>query len=127
MSLESMAWQLIVCMWILIIGISINSKYSNGLGYFLISLGGSIGATILLLGFALHANIHTEKTIIVKMKADTIIKTKYNVHVEIDKKNLIFSSKKEYDNITDTTTFYKKININYYGTKIDSTYETKIK
>lgn len=72
-----------------------------------------------IVGFGIHATKDYETMVVEQIKPDTVLKSKTTVYIEIDNgNNLIFKDKVDFDEINDSTTFYKIRYYNYYGYEI---------
>jgi len=80
---------------------------------FAISITGII--FIVAFGFGMFFTLSSEKIKIENVKKTTILKSKTTVYVEIEKEKVSYTEKSEYDDITDSTQFYKITYYNYYG------------
>lgn len=81
----------------------------------------AIGAVALLIvgvaGFGAHASDNYEFVMIERVKQTKVLKSDYKVYVEFGESTITYNSKKDYDEINDSTDFYKITIYNYYGTE----------
>jgi hypothetical protein len=119
MSLLTMSIISVLLVIILIIGIILKDNYKNEvLKPLMIFLSAICLMIIGMVGFGFHACETHEKVIVEKMIPDTIIKSQYKVYVEFKDTSLIYKDKRDYDEINDSTVFYKVRYFNMYDSEL---------
>ena len=71
-------------------------------------------------GFGIHAGENCEKIKIEQMSCDTVLKSNIKVYVELGDRTLTYTDKKDYDDITMETIYYRVTLYNYYGKEIST-------
>lgn len=124
MSLLTLTIIAIICVIFLIVGILTKSFYDGIKNTCLII--GVVGLIVLgLFGFGFYATKSEDTMMVEKLSVDTVIKSNTTVYVEIlNEETLEFTTKKSYDEINDSTVFYKVSYYNHYGIEIDAEIRT---
>jgi len=124
MSILTMSIIGVILLIILFFGIILNdSFYKNTKGSCLII--SIVGLLILGIGgFGIYASQSKDKMIVEKVPVDTILKSKIKVYVELKdvSETFEFIDKKEFDEINDSTCFYRVTYYNKYNIDIKEIY-----
>jgi hypothetical protein len=115
---------IIALLWVslFIIGCILSEDKQMGLKLTFLILG--IGGMIVMgvYGFGQYATEKVKNFDVIEMQCDTVVKSDDKLYVEIDNKTLTYIDKKSYDEINDSTPFYKVISYNLYNSEISTKY-----